>query len=420
MPSWGRPPGGKKGKDRKRWEQQQWDWESSRRFEEIDSDSDDGQGVDLGHDELYFTGGDLGRSRDQETPDDSDYSSSGDVDEPRTAAAMQVVLREKEDVLVARALERIRRARLLGKTNVKLTPSERDALERKILKDQEKTQAKKSKQPTLKSRSSNIQRDGGQSSGTRRSSTPTNSIRRKSRSSLSSRSDKEATAVEPAPPPGFVATAPDGRQLFVPVGYYPPSPGSPYGPSSRPESRQGSSHSLNYTAPSQAAQSRAQPKQRYSSDPAQHYQSYTTSRDPPSPRPMPDDLNWQPRPRSSSNLIYPPDSYQYPVYPAQMPQLPPQYSQGRRVISGPASVGYPPALRPGIPAHMYTASSDPSQLRREYAGGTGYAEGIPDEDFEDDDEDEGVQVDVVPYGGSYEIVSSAAGPSTGRQRRSRR
>ncbi|KAL8918495.1 MAG: hypothetical protein Q9208_007302 [Pyrenodesmia sp. 3 TL-2023] len=49
---------------------------------------------------------------------------------------MQVALRNKEDLLVQQALERIRRAQVLGKRNVKLTQPEIDALERKRRQDE--------------------------------------------------------------------------------------------------------------------------------------------------------------------------------------------------------------------------------------------------------------------------------------------
>jgi hypothetical protein len=416
MPPWGRPPGGRKAKGKKQWERQPWEWEDMRRFEEIDSDSDDGNGVGLGQsfagDELQFTGGDLGRNYGYS--DDSGESDFGVGDDMRSGNMMQLALKEKEEVLVERAMARIRRAKLLGKPNVKLTPLERDALERLLQKDQATTA--KEKRPSSKPRASS-RRDSGRSSGSQNSIGPA-AGRRKSKSSLNSQRDRETSSTGQPVAPGFVVAGPDGRPIYAPIGYYPPSPGlSPYGPSSRPESRSGSSHSLQHTPPLPQGQFRAPPKQRYSSLPEHHFQSSSTSRGPPSPRPMPDELDWQPRARSSSNLPYPVDPFQYQTNLQRVPQLPAQYTQGRRNVTGPAGVGYP-TLRAAAPvAHSYASSSDPSLLRRAYPSESGNTESPSDDD---DDEDEGVQVNVVPYGQSYDINLSTGGPRGSRPRKSRR
>jgi len=98
-------------------------------------------------DELRFTGIDLtpanSRARmrrlktayDEDT--DPDYEEPDDGRGPSHAPpGMQLMLRDKEDILVERALERIARARALGKTNVKLSQAEIDALERAEQKNQ--------------------------------------------------------------------------------------------------------------------------------------------------------------------------------------------------------------------------------------------------------------------------------------------
>lgn len=106
---------------KKEWERQQTGWESSRRFEELDSESDIDEGVDVNY-----------RSRDnvwEGSYTDDEYDEQDD---------MQIAMRDKEVVLVDRAMARIRRAQELGKDNVKLTPAESDALERKMAKDRAK------------------------------------------------------------------------------------------------------------------------------------------------------------------------------------------------------------------------------------------------------------------------------------------
>ncbi|MCJ1471867.1 hypothetical protein MMC13_000508 [Lambiella insularis] len=421
MPSWGRPPGGRKGRSKKDWDRRQREWEQDKRFEEIDSSSDDGQGVGLGRsfagDELHFTGADLGggvgNERDYEFSDSSEGSGDGMEHDTGSGTAMQLALRDKEEVLVQRAMERIRRAQLLGKTNVKLTPPERDALERKFQND-----AAKAKRPTLKTKSSGERRSSGRSSGSQ-SVVPLTAGRRKSRSGLGGTSnERQFHNIEQAGPPGFLVAGPDGRPIYAPFGYYPPSPVSPYGPSSHPGSRTGSTHSLQHTPPLPQAQTRGSQK-RYFSVPEQQVQSSSGSRGTSSPRPLPDDPDWQPRARSTSNLAYPADLHRYAAYSPPLPQIPSQYAQPRRNVSGPPQVGYPglktDAQRP------YGAISDPSFLRREYSGEGDQQGTSSEDDLEDDDEEgQGVHVDVVSYGQGYSVDAGTDRRGGSRAKKSRR
>ncbi|MCJ1387801.1 hypothetical protein MMC18_000644 [Xylographa bjoerkii] len=420
MPPWGRPPGAQKGKGRKEWEREQRDWEQQRRFEELESDSDDGQGVDLDRsfagDDLHFTGADLGRGHRnrgrQGSSGDSEHSEDVVDYDLGNGSAMQLALRDKEDVLVQRAKERIWRAQAMGKASVKLSPSELDALERQLASEQAKI-----KRPSLKTKSSGERRASGRSSGSQNVVTST-ATRRKSRSSLAIGNDRVASDPGQATPPGFLVAGPDGRPIYAPFGYYPPSPVSPYGPLSRPSSRTGSTHSLQHTPPLPQSQSRSQQK-RYFSVPEQQPRASSGSRGTSSPRPLPDDPDWQPRTRSTSNLAYSSDLYPYPTYSPPLPQMPIQYSQGRRNVSGP-EIGYP-SLRGVHAARPYAASSDPSLLRREYSGDGGQYEQDDSEDQVDyNDDDEGVQVEVVPYGQNYGANVALGPPGNGRPRKSRR
>lgn len=422
MPSWGRPPGGRKRGSRKEWERQQREWEQARRFEEIDSSSDDRQGVGLDRsfagDELHFTGADLGgdsgKRREYEFSDDSEDTVDGIEHEAGTGGAMQLALRDKEEILVQRAMERIRRAQLLGKTNVKLTPPERDALQRKFQKD-----AAKVKRPSLKTKPSGERRSSGRSSGSQPTVPPT-AGRRKSRSSLGGISNEHLAAnLGQATPPGLLVAGPDGRPIYAPLGYYPPSLVSPYGPSSHPGSRTGSTHSLQHTLPLPQTHTRGSQK-RYFSVPEHQIQSSSSSRGT-SSRSLPDDPDWQPRARSTSNLVYPPDHQQYSAYSPPLPQVRPQFAQPRRNVSGPPETGYP-SLRSGASAgpRPYATTSDLSLPRREYSGEAVHQEISSGEDVEDDDEeDDGVQVDVVPYGQGYD-VNMTTGRQGSRPRNGRR
>ncbi|MCJ1400593.1 hypothetical protein MMC11_003799 [Xylographa trunciseda] len=420
MPPWGRPSGAQEGKGRKGWKREQQEWEQ-RRFEELDSESDDGQGVDLDRsfagDDLHFTGADLGRGNGnrgrQGSSSDSEHSEDVVDYDLGNGSAMQLALRDKEEVLVQRAKERIRRAQAMGKMSVKLPPSELDALERQLASEQEQA---KSKRPSLKTKASGERRASGRSSSTQNVVTST-ATKRKSRSSLAISNDRVPSDPGQVAPPGFLVGGPDGRPIYTPFGYYPPSPVSPYGPSSRPNSRTSSAHSLQHTPPLHQTQSRSQQK-RYFSVPEQQPQTLSGSRGTSSPRPLPDDPDWQPRARSTSNLAYPSDPYQYPAYSPPLTQMPIQYSQGRRNVSGP-DIGYP-SLRGVQAARPYAASSDPSLLRREYSGGSGpYEEENSDGEVDYNDQDEGVQVGVVPHRQGLNVVTGPPGGNV-RPRKSRR
>ena len=342
------------------------------RFQELDTDSeDDGHGVNLVSDELHFTGSDLGQhTRNRRVYDYSDNSEDDDEDEDEdepsgSSGHMQVVLREKEEILVQRAMERIRRAQALGQTNVKLTEQERDALERKMAKDRAK-----GRKPLLANKKSN------------------EAQRKSSKSNLIAQSNKKQANRSSLPklgegpnPPGLIVAGPDGQPIYAPIGYPPAS-------SSRPNSRPGSSQNLRQSSPT----TYRNPPRRYVSGP-----EAPSSRNPPPPRPLPDDPNWAPRPRSSSSTAqyaYPVDAYGRPHYPPGT--VPPQYANPY------------PNVRPAPSG--YVSASDPV-LRRSGRLNDGRAEesgSSQSGSFSSSDGGAGVEVDVVPYGQGpgYEIVQA--------------
>lgn len=135
MPSWGRPPGARTGRNtrgRAAWEE--------TRLEEVDSE-EDVYGRELVRSGRYRQeyGGRGPRRRPVDYEDLTDESESvegGEYDlydheDSTVAYAMQLAMRDKEDQLVDTALERIRRAQVLGKKNVRLSKRELEALERK-------------------------------------------------------------------------------------------------------------------------------------------------------------------------------------------------------------------------------------------------------------------------------------------------
>ncbi|KAJ5443899.1 uncharacterized protein N7458_007771 [Penicillium daleae] len=143
MPRWGRPPGARMGRHNRGGRAQ---WEESRRVEEVESEEDE---VDAYGRELvrkaragymrqleYGSRGPRRRSDYDEMTDETESVEGGEFDlydheDSTVAYAVQLAMRDKEDQLVEKALERIRRAQMLGKKNVRLSQRELDALERK-------------------------------------------------------------------------------------------------------------------------------------------------------------------------------------------------------------------------------------------------------------------------------------------------
>ncbi|CAI7565004.1 unnamed protein product [Penicillium discolor] len=129
------PPGARTGRNtrgRAAWEE--------TRLEEVDSE-EDVYGRELVRSGRYRQeyGGRGPRRRPVDYEDLTDESESvegGEYDlydheDSTVAYAMQLAMRDKEDQLVDTALERIRRAQVLGKKNVRLSKRELEALERK-------------------------------------------------------------------------------------------------------------------------------------------------------------------------------------------------------------------------------------------------------------------------------------------------
>ncbi|KAJ5157527.1 uncharacterized protein N7482_008627 [Penicillium canariense] len=140
MPRWGRPPGARMGRHTRGGRAQ---WEDEMRVQEIASDEDDAYGRALVRKDrggyvrqLEYGSRDPRRRPDYDDLTDESESVEGDFDlydheDSTVAYAVQLAMRDKEDQLVDTALERIRRAQMLGKKNVRLSQRELHALERK-------------------------------------------------------------------------------------------------------------------------------------------------------------------------------------------------------------------------------------------------------------------------------------------------
>ncbi|KAL8723654.1 MAG: hypothetical protein Q9225_000097 [Loekoesia sp. 1 TL-2023] len=407
------------------WGRSSWSKASARRkpqeryFEELDSDDDDGQGVTLDgnyfSDELHFTGADLGIYTQDQRKHNREYDSSsserGEAFEDRSASTMQVALRNKEDMLLQQALDRIRRAQMLGKRNVKLTQPELDALERKRRQDEAKrTRVGSGPKQVDKRRSSvQLQLAGKDSKPGKRKS-----------SGLSPKLDRNyAPEGRGATPPGIIVPGPDGRPIHTPIGYYPPPAKQPSGSrGSRSGSRSGSSSNLQQSTPPLPS------SQYWSGQPRYHSESDYPPPSPVSPvvRRLPDDPHWNPRPRSaSSNHQYPLDPQYHQPYSSPPPPNSSYYNQGRRIVSGPAEVQYPSTSRRPLPmSSTHAASSDPTLPRRTHHSERDQDGNAGAEETDDDDEDYGVQVDVLPNEYGYEVHRAAQPRSDVRPRRTQR
>lgn len=303
---------------------------------------------------------------------------------------MQIALRGKEEQLLRTALERIRRAQLLGKRNVKLSQPELDALERKRQKDQAiKGQAKR-KGSGSNLRASDRRRSSGQSSIVLKEQKYS---KRQSKGYFSGYDGESSASSRRAAPPGVLVPG-QGVVGFSPLGQSAPIAAS-QGRSSRSGSRSASSHSLAQPSPPLRSS-----KNRVSSG-REPSQSIPT---PPSPnlaRRLPDDPNWLPRPRSSSSVSgHPYDPYQYQTYSPPLPQLPSKYTQSRRVVSSPQ----PDIQYSRIRGEPQTRLTEPSSLRREHSDQvTPEGSDAEDDSLSDEDDGDGVQVDVVPYGQGYSV-----------------
>jgi len=410
-PRWGRPPWGASRSERNRWEREraaaQAAWEEEQeyrygrsqaaaagaaRFEELETeDSDDGHhGVLLaGHykdgqvdSQGYGPGMTLRRRSDHDRRrfdfDDVEEEADGrtislDDQDELGGDAFQLALRDKEEELVKRALERIRRARMMGKKNIRLPAPEHEALQRKIEKDRkaaEKEIKAKPKQPTLTSKKSADIRKG--------SNKATSSALVPAGKRKGSRTSLNQVEVPPARP----------------LEYYDQ-------PGSRPQSRPRAATGSRAVTPVGA---------RRASD-----QAYYPS---PARRPLPDDPNWQPRSRSNSNLAYDRDmAYGFDPYgyPARSDSRP----GSRRNTSGPAELGYPniasqPRAANAALAQARAYGSDPAFSRdhghRVSAGSASrYFTGYSDEDDdEDNSSNEGVQVDVRAFGSDFVTTDTTA------------
>ncbi|KAF1987694.1 hypothetical protein K402DRAFT_420057 [Aulographum hederae CBS 113979] len=410
MPPWGRPPGGSARSNRRRKDDLLWDDPRVNRFQELDSDEDDGRNGVLAlnqkrnfvSDELFFADMQSGYRR--RSPDEDsdglaygeDYGESEEEDDDD--GQMQLMLPDQDELLAQQAMEKVQRARAKGKASVSLSRAELDALERRRKLQQEppspRAEARKNNGGSSSSRSN---KKATYRIGLYGDSKAPAQIRSKGQKAPSASSRKpDAAYASGAAPPGLVVQGPNGP-MYAPVGpSYPPQTrrthSSPSRSTSRPSSRSASAHSRRHNTPPQAYDPipayPPQATQRYYSpnDPIyQPRQPSSSSRNSPQQYQYDDhdrDIDYYARTRARSSSSanhhhshpnsppYPLDPYQYQVPASPAPpgapaaQLPvdPAYLQGggRRIASGPPDVSYSNVVRRvPLPPRLPQNNSDP-------------------------------------------------------------
>lgn len=397
MPSWGRPPGAKESRRRRRWEQEREAWQEAR-VEELDCDDTDTQGVGINFDKkrfasdtLHFTGTDLAstsKARKGYTYDTASSDSDSGESEDEEGNAMQVALRDKEEALVQSALARIRRAQEKGKTRVKLNPEELDALERRRQRLQAAATTKGGKGSGAGSGSEKRRR-----SDQHLISVPIAETQSRKKGKSKQVNESDTRPLGPSGSPGMLVAGADGV-TYAPLGYYPPQAGSSRHSPPRPRSSASQQH--RGTTPPQFAYQQGQP--RYYSESARPTSSSSNG----SRRPLPDEEDWVPNSRRSSASSHM-DPFEYQVDNGHPPPIPQQYIKGRRMVPAPPEIAYS-TLRRSPPFGSYSGAreptSDPASRRRPSSRDNpennpeSPASSSDDDDDESDDLGNGVQVFV--------------------------
>ena len=364
-PEWGRPPEGLDTRARRGWERRAQELEfDQHRVEEVDSDDESVSSAAYAR----YMGYD-GPSRTHAVPVrayaelayEEDYDAEDDYERN---AEWQLAMREKEEELAERALRRIRRARLRGDSNVNLSREELDALERRQSRgEQERRPPARAPPPERQRALSNL--------------SPKQQQRRKSSGGIFGLSGSPKT--KPVKKDGRVVSP---TNMDEPQHQLPPVSSSSSlqrlsGNSPRTSRR--SSRSILQPAIQQPLyELHDQPNYRPPS-------SRSSRRGISPPRSLPDDPDWIPRSRSSSNAqTYPPLPHQAASGAADPFAYQIQGPTARRIVSDPVShnVNYASVRR-----------NPPRQAQMAARGrAVEYVELSDDEEEEDDElagEDEG-------------------------------
>lgn len=359
----------------------------NRRLQEMDI-GEDGEGVDLDqsyfNDESYPTGAaSLSRQRNRQVRiiDYASEQSEDEDDSENGIGGMQLVLRDKEDRLARKALERIRSAQMLGIKNVILTESEYDALESRKKIDEAAIVA-----AAPNSRTKGRRRDSVKSTDPARDERGS-SVR--IRTFIPNYENEEPPRRELATPPGVLVPGSGGSLSYRPLPVSAASERAFYRPS-RSGSRSTSSHSQQPNIPPIRSNRYIQPEVGYplADGPPRRSRvqpNHLSHR-------LRDDPTRLSRPRSASSQTYQPT----------LSQERPFYAEGQRNLSGLTefhSIG----SRRRNPLPMPHSSSEPSLSHREHLTSPN-GEYLTDDENEDDDQSYGVQLNVAEYNQGYGTI----------------
>lgn len=259
MPRWGRPPGARLGRNRDGVSDEHQSWNDDGRFEEIDTadeakllrpaDSLHAYGYDengrFQSDELMFDGLETNTKQkgsrrsvgqygnDSDSSDDDAYFNDYKDYPLRRESSRQSMLVEREEELVAGALERIARARARGKSNVKLSQAEIDALDRAEMSNIHQQQPRLSAAPKALPSSRKAAKSLESSKKQRGDSPKTKPVegRVRNRSNASTRSvrqEDEPVNYPVAPQPDYGYPGYPAYPAYPMYPMYPPDPRFPY------------------------------------------------------------------------------------------------------------------------------------------------------------------------------------------------
>jgi hypothetical protein len=400
MPRWGRPPGARQGGQVRR-RATQWEDADGVRFEEIDSGDDNQEGVRLGGSPLNrrrHANGDkvsaramrlrsYGYDYDSENSDGEDYDLDDDADST-VAYAIQLAMRDKEELLVEKALERIRHAQMLGEKNVRLSQRELRALERKR------------RQTDSSSKGSQGKKDG--------------SIRVPV-------SDKRKPSDEPAPRAS--PSKSDRRRSMRESYMVPEETHVVWGTTRMPPAGYGQPSSSSSQRPRTPTMQSLRPQPSITPNrlqqPPSHSQRYSSVREA-RPRALPDDPKWAPSHRPLSYAG--PYSLEQAPYLQSYggPPLDPRYStRARQYTDRPGESSSYSAYRKVSNESRRSSSTSESPLhhRAPPESSEEGSSGEEDNSEDEEEEDEGVQVEVSDYPTRAPAVAGIKRESRRRSRR---
>ncbi|KEQ70817.1 hypothetical protein M436DRAFT_53201 [Aureobasidium namibiae CBS 147.97] len=249
MPHWGRPSGALAGGGGESWKDE---FElRRRRFLDVGDESDDGhQRVYLdpaafksrsadrlpreafAGDDLIFTGYDLGSARGERGVDDNAYErryyQPQEEDYYHDSALTRL---SREDALVQSAREKLRKARVKGKTNVSLSVEEMAALEGSSTQSRDTSEpSTPNKHKTRGSRSSSTTsltstRPRRMSTGLFGGTSPSHSRSRTPKNPRKPSNEQQPISRTPSQP-AFMIRGPDGVSMYAPADFYPSSASS--------------------------------------------------------------------------------------------------------------------------------------------------------------------------------------------------